>query len=283
MLSHEIIVADNGSEDNTIAVAKANNAVVIVDNNTTVGGLRNRAVNKAKGHVLVFLDADMFLTEQWGKNILAVYKSLSTNPQQVTGSRCGISEEPGWIERFWFKPLVNKPAKYINSGHLITTRYLFDSVGGFDERLESGEDYAFGRCAAAINATITNNPSLAVVHQGYPKTLIQFIRREIWHGCGESKTLRTVLTSNVAIASILFMSINLIFIVGFIFFRNPVIGVMGITTISGICIAFAVIKHGVTSIQSFAIVSMLYYFYFFSRFLSCIPIFCSGSSRKRDD
>ena len=181
---------------------------MLVDDKATVGGLRNRAAQKAMGDVLIFLDADILLTEAWGRHIVGVYHGLMEDVWQVTGSRCGISGTAGWIERFWFRPLLDKKVKYINSGHLITTPELFRHLGGFDERLESGEDYAFGKSAADAKATITNNPLLAVIHEGYPKTLREFIKREIWHGRGECKSIRTIKTSNVAIAAILFMGLH---------------------------------------------------------------------------
>ena len=127
-LPYEIIVADNGSGDDTVKVAHSYDAIVIVDELATVGGLRNRAANIARGQVLIFIDADILLTEEWGKNIFDTYASLMENPWQVTGSRCGISKSESWIERYWFKPLLEKESVYINSGHLITSRQLFSII-----------------------------------------------------------------------------------------------------------------------------------------------------------
>lgn len=268
-LPHEVIVADNGSQDNTVNVAMNNGAKVLIDDKATVGGLRNRAAQKAKGRVLIFLDADIMLTEAWGEHINDVYLGLIDDVWQVTGSRCGISGDGGWIERFWFRPLVDKKVKYINSGHLITTPELFRHLGGFDERLESGEDYAFGKSAAVANAAITNNPLLAVIHEGYPNTLREFIKREIWHGRGECKSIRTIKTSNVAIAAILFMGLHILCVSGF--FIELKYGIASVLLIVSICIFFALFKHGARAFKDLIVVSMLYYFYFISRFLSCIP------------
>lgn len=278
-LSREVIVADNGSQDNTVNIATGQHAEVLVDEAATVGGLRNRAVQKAKGRVLVFLDADILLTAAWGKHIKEVYQGLINDPWQVTGSRCGIPENAGWIERYWFMPLVGKKVRYINSGHLITSSELFRYLGGFDERLESGEDYAFGQSAAAANATIINNPLLAVVHEGYPKTLCQFINREIWHGRGECKSLRTIKTSNVAIAAILFMGLHIVAVAGL--FNNLVVGGVTILLIGVICMFFALTKHGARTVKSLIVVSILYYFYFISRFLSCIPLIKTDAGREK--
>ena len=89
-LSYEVIVADNGSKDKTVELAEEAGAIVIVNEEAKVGGLRNLAVELSKGRVLVFLDADILLTAKWGRNFMEVYKSLLEKPVQVTGSRCGI-------------------------------------------------------------------------------------------------------------------------------------------------------------------------------------------------
>lgn len=281
-LPYEIVVADNGSQDNTVNIAKGH-AEVFVDDTATVGGLRNRAVEKTKGEVLIFLDADILLTEEWGERIKEVYEGLIIDPWQVTGSRCGIPENASWIERYWFTPLVKKRAsatiKYINSGHLITTPKLFRQIGGFDEKLETGEDYAFGRSAEAANAKIINDPLLTVVHEGYPKTLRQFIKREIWHGRGDCKSIQTIKSSKVAIAAIVFMGLHILAIFGLL--TNLKFGVVAALSMVAICIVFALYKHDVRAAKNLIIVSTLYYFYLVSRCLSCLPIFSAKQGRDK--
>ena len=125
-LSYEVIVADNGSKDKTVLLAQNLGADVFIKENVTVGELRNLAVKRSQGAVLIFLDADISLTRSWGENISDVYQSIINNPIKITGSRCGIPVNASWIEEIWFRPLIIKPGKYINSGHLITSRKLFD-------------------------------------------------------------------------------------------------------------------------------------------------------------
>ena len=281
-LTHEVIVADNGSVDATTMIARKYNAIVIVDETATVAGLRNHAAKKAKGRVIVCLDADIVLTEAWGRNIASVYQSLVDNPWQVTGSRCGITTRPGWIERFWYVPLLKKKVNYINSGHLVTSLELFNHVGGFDETLESGEDYAFSQAAISVDAEIINNYSLAVVHEGYPKTLLQFIRREIWHGCGDCVSLNRIKSSKVTVVSMLFICLHVVSGASILLFSNWVVGVASLLMIAGICVTSALYKHGSTSIISLVVVSGLYYFYYLSRFLSCISVWIHGSNRQRN-
>jgi glycosyltransferase involved in cell wall biosynthesis len=270
ILPVEVIVADNGSQDNTLKVANAYGATVVVNESATVGGLRNLAVQAAKGRVLVFLDADILLTAAWGEQITNVHQSLLDDSWQITGSKVGLSEEPGWIEEFWFDPLLRKKVNYINSGHMITTLELFNYLGGFDETLESGEDYAFSQSAIAVKAKITNNHLLAVTHEGYPKTLLEFIRREIWHGRGDCGSFHALIRSKVLIVAILLVFLHLFSALSILVFSNWRLGIAGLSVIAGICVSAALLKHGSRSFKGLVIVSGLYYVYFLSRFLSCI-------------
>jgi len=281
-LTYEIVVADNGSDDKTISIAQDRGVDVIIDECAAVGGLRNLAVKRSCGRVLVFLDADISLTTLWGENISNVYQSIIDKPNQITGSRCGVPEKASWIEEIWFKPLFDKSGKYINSGHMITSRELFESIGGFDEKLETGEDYVFCQSALKMKATIVNNSLLVVVHDGYPKTLYQFILREMWHGRGDCGSLGTILRSKVATLSILFMILHLTFITGMVMYSVEVT-VASLVFIVGSCVAASIGKHNTKTVKSLILVSLLYYFYFLSRFLSCVSFIRIRSIRRKCD
>jgi len=270
--SYEVIVADNGSTDETVDIATGRQARVVIDAWATVGGLRNRAAREASGEVLVFLDADIELTKAWADEFPGVYRSLVENPWQVTGSRCGIPEQPGMIERYWFGPLLDKGGNYVNSGHMITTRELFDSVGGFDDSLETGEDYAFGQAAHSRNAVVLNNPSLKVIHTGYPKTLLQFIRREIWHGKGDCRSIKTMTKSKVASLAIVFFMLHVVTLASVSLAPGGMAWVFGVLPIAGICIVPAIVRHDAKMPINILVVSFLYYCYFLARFVSCLSV-----------
>ncbi len=280
-LTYEVIVADNGSEDKTVQLAREAGAKVLIDKEATIGGLRNLAVDSSTGKVLVFLDADILLTQMWADNIIDVYKSLLDNCYQVSGSRCGIPTPASWIEKAWFKPLVNQVAKYINSGHMIVSRKLFDIVGGFDVNLETGEDYAFGQAALQAKAVITVNPLLSVIHKGYPKTIYQFMRREMWHGRGDCESLHNMVASKVAMTSVLFAFLHLLVIIGLVMSSFMLIA-SAMVAITVICVGASVYKHNACTIKDLVLLSFLYYLYFTSRFLSCIS-FMSVRSVKRKE
>ncbi len=210
-VDYEIIVVDNGSTDNTQEIVKDLNGKLIVNPSLTIGGLRNLGCEKSKGDIIIFLDADVFITAQWVGNIDRVIKLLLDSEELiVTGSRCGISSRPSWIEKNWFLPMIYENPNYINSGHMVIAKKQFIALGGFDEGLSSGEDYEFCSRVRANKGSILNDSSLLVVHEGYPKTLLKFMYREICHGRDDFKTVRTFLTSKVAMISIVYCVLPII-------------------------------------------------------------------------
>lgn len=276
----EIIVADNGSQDDTVALAKANGAQVVVDPQATISRLRNLAVARSSGSILVFLDADILLTPRWQALFPAVVEDLMHEPMQVTGSRYGIDTTPSAVEKCWFEPLLRRPSVYINSGHLITTRQLFDAIGGFDESLETGEDYAFGMAARRTGAKIINNPDLEVVHKGYPKTLYQFIRREMWHGRGDCDSLRHFLSSKVALTALMTVLLQLLAL-GLLLTGQPLAALAALLVVVTICLLAAMLRHGARRPWPLLQTAFLYYLYFTSRFLSCLPFISRRSVRRK--
>ena len=222
-IEHEVILADNGSTDSTADIAQKNGARVFRDSSLTIGGLRNLGARNAHGELLVFLDADMHITPSWRNEIENTIPHLRRNPRTITGSRAGISIRPSWIERYWFLPMTKeKNSNYINSGHLIIRKDFFNELGGFDEKLRTGEDWEFCGRARKTGASIVNNPALHVIHEGYPKSLQAFIQRERWHGVQDFSDLKTMLSSLPAKTAVLFWGSWLLGIAFSIFYGNPV-------------------------------------------------------------
>jgi glycosyltransferase involved in cell wall biosynthesis len=176
---------------------------VVVSPNVTISALRNIGVSHAKGEVVVFIDADVYLEDDWGANAKSAIEVVRQNPMIITGSTYGLAPEAGWLERSWFGPLIERRERgYLNGGHLIVNKELFQSVGGFSENLETGEDYDFCQKAKKAGAKIIHDSDLRVVHLGYPKTVKAFFKRERWHGRGDCGSVAAVLGSKVALVSL---------------------------------------------------------------------------------
>jgi glycosyltransferase involved in cell wall biosynthesis len=204
----QIVIVDNGSSDATKEIAVSKGAEVLEKHNCSIAALRNFGARNAKGDILIFLDADIYLTKEWGQNIEQVIEHINNDMKIITGSVCGFSHEPSWIEKSWWGPkLKKKDVKYINSGHFILHNKIFHEIGGFNEDLRTGEDPEFCKRAKNFGVKISNNASLRVMHEGYPKTIRQFFMRERWHGSGVFISLKDTINSKPTILSILQFSV----------------------------------------------------------------------------
>lgn len=235
-VSYEIIVVDNGSTDATPIIAKECGAKVIIDVSKTISGLRNLGASYAVGKVFIFIDSDVVITPVWAENISKVLLSIEQNKEIITGSRYGISKNPSWIEKYWFLPMTKEKSKYINGGHLIIHRYAFYKTGGFNDNLITGEDWEFCMRAKQMGITIVNNPDLHVIHERYPKTIRQFIRKEKWHGIQDFYDISTFLKSKPAIFALLYWLSGLCGIGFSLYYKSFIYIIMTIIINSIFCI-----------------------------------------------
>jgi glycosyltransferase involved in cell wall biosynthesis len=205
----ETVVVDNGSSDDTSSIAQNHGCrVTRLDRRAFPSVARNAGVRASSGDVLVFLDADIELTAEWGATLSAIVESLRASPMVVTGDQYHISQRPSWLERVWFDALRAKTPTYIDGGNLITTRAVFDRIGGFAEHLETSEDVDFCTRAVSHGAQLQVNQGFRVFHEGYPKTASGFVRRERWHGRSDFRNVRSVVRSKVAVAAVAFIVLH---------------------------------------------------------------------------
>ena len=207
-LQYEIILIDNGSTDKTTLIALNHNLQVFSIPKNTVSFARNMGASKANAQIIVFLDADVRVTETWGKELKNKLDYI-LNESIVTGSRYVIPEKSSWIEKNWFEPLSKKNVSYINGGNLIMSKNTFYQAGKFEELMETGEDYEFSMRAIKKGIAIVNNSKFEAIHDGYPKNIVSFCKREIWHGKGDYQKLKTFIRSKVSIIAVSFGLLNL--------------------------------------------------------------------------
>lgn len=199
----DVIIADNGSQDRTIEVARSFGALTTVHPNVSIAQLRNEGVKLTDAEILVFIDSDIQLDDSWPAVFSETVDALRQNPLQLCGSRCRAVHKDNYVCQYWYNRLSHQQSSnYINSGHLIVHRQLFEAIGGFDASLRTAEDYDFCQRGIKHGALLSPNPQLIAWHDGYPETIRGFMAREMWHGRDEFKSIKSILSSKVAIVSI---------------------------------------------------------------------------------
>ena len=146
--SIEIIVVDNGSADNTVEVARQYEQqhpqlIQVMVEDTVQGSYaaRNKGVKAAKGTILCFIDADMTLPPDYLNQILQVFKS--THPAYV-GCQVEVYREQDTLAAKYNQLTGFNVSTYLQDDHFVPTcclsvdKNIFDQVGLFDPRLESG-------------------------------------------------------------------------------------------------------------------------------------------------
>ena len=152
----EIIVIDDGSTDKTSTIINQykNNRKIIVKTHSKNMGLsqaRNTGINSASGDILVFIDSDMELENNWlnkairifnDKNIIGVMGQY-TYPKNITLNQ---------LDKYLYSSLRGAKKKYINGDSIhfkyflfsntAVRRYAFNSLIGFDNQFikYGGED-----------------------------------------------------------------------------------------------------------------------------------------------
>ncbi len=283
VFQYEVIVVDHGSTDHTIKLAKSAGACVLdFSGAPTISALRNRGVKHSKGRILVFLDSDTTLADPWGQTIPDVIRSLDKNPLQLTGSKRGVPDDAGTLAQYWFAPKAQDPnPTHLGGGHIITTRILFDTIQGFPEEMETGEDFRFCINAKKAGAILVAVPSLRAIHNGLPNTITQFFSRETWHGRGDWTSWQTVFTTKVAMLTLLFILFHLIFLTSlFLLPGFKWLAVGSLLAILGTCSFAATIKYWRSGLGHVLGNSFMYYVYFSARAISFFTVIFDRKTQK---
>lgn len=198
-LDREIVVVDNGSEDNTLKILDSYGSEITyyVRPDLPIAGLRNFGVEKSTKEWIAFVDADVEVDRHWAKTLIGFLKELEekgiVQERVITGSTCLIPENPTWVEKVWYEQLIQRDTaetKYINAGNMILHREMMKRLGGFDTSYETGEEEKLCEDARLkYSAIILKNAAIKAIHHGYPKDIGAFFQRMRWHGKGMSKYL----------------------------------------------------------------------------------------------
>ncbi len=281
--SYEIIIVDHGSTDRTVELARALGALVYERTEAkTISDLRNFGVSRAQAPILVFLDADTSLTPDWIRHFPDTYSEIQREPFMITGSKREIPTSASWVSRYWFETdKTNLRPTHLGGGHIITTRLLFDKIGGFSPAMETGEDYEFCVRARKSGAMLTARPDLRALHYGVPGSLRQFFMREVWHGRGDWMSFDSFLRSKVAILSVVFFLLHVVFVSSLVIFTTqPLIWAAAFLGILSLCVLSAYYQHRNQAVRVVLANSVIYYVYYWARAISFVSVLIRRTAKK---
>jgi len=178
----QVIVADNGSTDQTRQVARSMDAVVLKDSGATVAGLRNLGARHAQGEILAFVDADCTVARGW---LRAAGRYFKDDQTVAWGSPPEVPEKATWVQQAWY--LLRKKSQevetvdWLESMNLFVKKEDFTRVGGFNAELVTCEDVDLSYRLSALGRIVADR-SIRMVHLGEAATLGQFAKKELWRG-----------------------------------------------------------------------------------------------------
>lgn len=173
----EIIVVDDGSKDRTQKIVKKMKGIhLLIQDHLGPGAARNKGAKKAKGEILVFIDADMTFDTRFiqrlskpirdGKAIGTFSKEeFVVNPEN-RWSRCW-SQNRGWPEG------KMHPADYPDTQKVFRAirRDAFEEAGGFDAKVGYTDDWTLseklGKQAIAAHGAIFFHRNPATLKEVY--------------------------------------------------------------------------------------------------------------------
>jgi glycosyltransferase involved in cell wall biosynthesis len=136
----EVVVADNASTDSTAELARSRGCRVFGEDRRVIAAVRNTGARNARGHVLVFVDADNIMHPD---TFNAIDRSLSTG--KVIAGATGVTMQR-WSLGIAITYIVMVPIAWLtrmDTGVVFCRREDFEAIGGYNEDLLFAEDVQF--------------------------------------------------------------------------------------------------------------------------------------------
>ena len=146
--TYEVVVVDDASTDQTVAIAGAAGARVVRGAWRQIARVRNAGARASTGDVLIFVDADTVVSTA------AVRATMSAVDSGAVGG--GAAVMPDGQLAWWVRPAFRFSNFWARRFHLaygcyvFCTRRAFNTTGGFDESLFATEEIAFSRALSRV-------------------------------------------------------------------------------------------------------------------------------------
>lgn len=197
---YEVIVADGGSADKTVEIAKANGAAVYNNPNRTAASGRNVGIAHASGDIIAFTDGDNYVDGDWLKSIREAFEKDA----EVDGIGGKVIPAPpeNKVEVFWgnlwLKTIMTfgdeeftvEEKNLRNSFITANCAYkksLLEKLNGFDEWYgNNAEDVDLMWRALESGAKLKYIPA-AIVSAHSPTTMKEMKRKSYRDGVSSTK------------------------------------------------------------------------------------------------
>jgi glycosyltransferase involved in cell wall biosynthesis len=179
----EVIVVNNRSTDNTDEIVTRHNLPVplrlVHEDTPGAAAARNAGAAHAGGQYLLFVDNDILVESDFLQRHLIALEAHAG--AWIVGQIANLPEQEatalGRFRKSMF-PLISPEAgirktSSITAANLSLSRADFESLGGFDETLFSGEDRELMMRAWEKGITIVLDPSIVVVHNDWAGSSIR--------------------------------------------------------------------------------------------------------------
>lgn len=192
----EIIIVDGGSTDATASeiksskflISKLNLKFFVRVGNRSVG--RNFGVKQASGNWIAFTDAGCVPGKSWLEELVKPTLDNKEQIQVVAGYYKGLAKtafQEAVIPYALVMPERVDAANFLPATRsMLINKSLFESLGGFNEKLDHNEDYAFAKNLQKINCKIAFAKKAQVAWIP-PKNLFEFNKMIFRFACGDAQ------------------------------------------------------------------------------------------------
>ena len=167
----EIIVVNDGSPDNTSAVAKKYPVKLIEQENRGLSGARNSGIRASKGNWLLMLDADDKIAPDFIEKLIGKDDII-----------CPILQEFGDSQEVWSPPLDHpKFNDFLVHNRIFVSslfkRDVWEKIGGYDETMKEGyEDWDFWMRATKQGFNISVVREILFYYRRHGRTMVHDAR-----------------------------------------------------------------------------------------------------------
>lgn len=163
----EIIIVDDGSNDNTKKIIEKYPVTLIAQSNEGASAARNNGLKNAKNEIVAYTDSDCEVSKDWLKNTIKYFKDPEVGA--VTGRTVFATDKrcASYVRSLDIEERNNRRREYTslaNGPNSAFRRDLLLKIGGFDPKWYHAEDTEVSYNIWKEGYTIAYEPSAVVNH-----------------------------------------------------------------------------------------------------------------------